>query len=363
MLKDLAPAISKLLQGNNLTSNEVKDIFVTTSKEDSEGYYYLAFAAGLMAKGLSEDELFGLVLGLQEFSVQLKTRLDAEEITDLSGSGGDQLRTFNVSTAASFIVAAAGVKVAKQSFVAFTSFTGSSDILQELGIVLPKTPVEMVTTLEKIGIAPLNYPYLYSGMDTRLKAVAKFREIGLQFPTPMHPIALVPSPLKMTKRTYGIFAEKYMVPVSKIFQRLGYQHGLVMFGEDGLDEISTIGKTKIVEFTANKYREYEITPKDLGIRSAKPEEITVQNKDDSIKSFLCVLYGKEEGAKQDIVAANAGASLYIMGKAQTLKGGVELAKSLIADKLASKKLEELIDYTGGSDALKRLSDWKMKAQI
>jgi anthranilate phosphoribosyltransferase len=357
MLADIAPLIAKLVSGADLTTFETKSILEVTSKEDHEGYYYLAFVAAIMAKGLTEDELLGLVEGLQSFSITIDVR-DPDTVTDVSGSGGDSVKTFNVSTLAALTTAACGIKVAKQSFRAFTSFTGSSDILVRLGVSMPGTAKTMASVLDRVGISPINYPYVYQGMEARLKVVDKLRMIGLQFPTPLHPIALVPSPVRMKRRTYGLFTDKYLLPVAHIFQRLGYQRGLVFHGVDGLDEISSVGPTKVVEFDETNVHEYVVTPQDMGIVPGSIEDITVASADHAIRVFLQVAYGLDHGTKTDLVAANAGASLWVMDKAISLRDGVAMAKVALQEGLVGEKLDELVEVTGGDEGVRALQTWK-----
>lgn len=360
MLSDITPLIRKLIDGENLTSEEVKKIIVTTSKEDSEGYYYLAFTTSILTKGLTEDELFGLIEGLQEFAVKIDIKIDPKEVTDLSGAGGDRLTTFNISTAASFVVAGEGTRVAKQVFKAFSSPIGSSEFLQEVGVKMPKSPREIEQCLQRVGIVPIYYPYMYRGMEVRHKATTKMREIGLGLPTPMHPIAFVPHPLKIKRRTYGLFAEKYLFPVANIFKRLNYERVMVFHGLDGLDEISTIGKTKIIELDKKKIKEYTISPGDLGIKKARYEDIRAISKERNIIDFLRILYGKDKGARRDIVLANAAVSFYVMDKVKDLADGVKLAKEVIDNGLASKKLEQLVKALGDE---KQLKSWNKKAGL
>jgi len=346
MLSDLTPLINKVVRGQNLTAEETAKVFTLTSKEDVEGYYYLAFTAAIMAKGLTEEELYGLAKGLQEFSIRIHTKIKPSRVTDVSGSGGDRLKTFNVSTAASIVSAAAGNFVAKQAFRAFTSAMGSSDILGAIGVKFLEEPQEMARCLEKVGIVPLFYPYLYKGMDARLNAMARINQAGLRLPTPMHPIALVPAPISMKTRLYGLFSEKYMIPIARIFQRLKYERVMIVHGVDGLDEVSNIGFTKVVESKNGKIEEYTLTPEEMGVRKSKYETMKSPTTKQNIIDLLRVVSGMETGPKRDIVLVNAGASLFITGKTSSIKDGVDLARQTIDEGRAAEKLEDLIVYSG-----------------
>ena len=353
MLSDIAPLIKRIIRGENLTSDETAKILTVTSREDTEGYYYLAFTAAILTKGLTEEELSGLVKGLQEFAVKISTKIDPFKITDVSGSGGDVLKTFNVSTATALVSAAAGNFMAKQSFRAFTSVMGSSDIFQTIGVKFLKKPDEMAKCLEEVGIVPLYYPFLYKGMETRLNATARINQLGLKLPTPMHPIALVPAPIPMKSRLYGLFSEKYMEPIAHILQKSGYYRGMIVHGVDGLDEVSNIGLTKVVEFSNKKLEQYELSPEEMGLKRSNYKDISSLDKKQNIINFLRVVSGRETGPKGDIVLANAGASLYITGKASNIKDGVELARQTIDEGKAAEKLEDLIVYSGDANRLQQ----------
>lgn len=360
MLNELTPLIRKIMDGKDLTADEAEKVVTVTAVEDTGGYYNLAFTAGILAKGLSEDELYGLVKGLQRFSIQVELDIDPGTITDVSGSGGDKLRTFNISTAAAFVVAGSGVRVAKQAFRSFTSPLGASDVMQELGVKLSESAKEMTDCLEAVGIVQLFYPYLYKGMDARLSAYGKLREIGLILPTPMHPIAFIPHPFKLKRRTYGLAWERYLRPVANIFRKLDYERVMVFHGLDGLDEISNVGPTKILELVQGRIEEYTITPEELGIRRAKYKDIESGDKSENIRTLLRVLYDKERGPKRDIVLMNAAASLYVMQKADSLKSAVNLAQRVISEGKAAEKLEALVKFNGDPD---RLDHWKIQAKV
>jgi anthranilate phosphoribosyltransferase len=363
MLKEIASLIYKVSNRENLTSEETRKAFNVLAKEDSDGYYYLAFTLGLMAKGPSIDELYGICQSFDDRATKLNLAVDPRDITDLSGTGGDQVKTINVSTAASFIVAGAGLCVAKQAFKSFTGITGSIDVFQELGINVPLTngnPKLVERALEKIGIAPYYYPAFSKEFTNRVNFIKKMREIGITFLTPYHLLAFAYSPIKMEARIYGVFSDKYLLILAKVLRRLGFKRGMVVHGVDGLDEVSNIGTTKICEFTEDNFDKYSVTPEELGIRKAKFEDIQAISREQNIIDFLKILYGQEKGPKRDIVLINAGASLYITGRAKNLKEGKELAESIVEEGKASQKLETLVSFMGEPSKLER---WKKIAKI
>lgn len=364
MLSEIAPLLRKLTYGENLTAEETHRAFKVIGDEDTESYYYLALTFGLMAKGPTADELYGVCLDRADRVVKFSVDIDPAKITDISGGGGGKITTFNVSTAASIIIASSGIYVAKQAAPAVTGFTGSSDLLNEIGIDVPirkGNPRKAEKCLEETGYLA----YYYSAFSTeRFKNFLKWREtikrIGLGYLTPWHLVSFAYSLVDMKTRVYGLFSDKYLKILAKLFKKFKYKHALIVHGVDGLDEISNIGPTKICELKNSKISEYTLTPKDLDVRKAKPKDIEAVSREENIISFLRILYGEDNGPKRDLVAVNAGAGLYVSGKVKNLKEGTKSAIRLIAEGKASSKLEEVVAFFKNQ---KKLENWKKRAGI
>lgn len=363
MLQEITPLLHKMSRGEDLTSEEARKALNMVAQEDTVGYYYLALTFGVMAKGPTADELYGFCQSFDDRAAKLNPNIRPEDITDLAGTGGAPLKTFNVSTTASFVVAGAGIYVAKQAFKSFTGVIGSRDIFQEFGVDVPLAdgdPKAVEACLEQVGIAPYYYPSFTKGFVNRVNFIRKMREIGLTYLTPYHLIAFAYSPLRMKARIYGVFSDKYLRPLAELFRKLGLERGMTIHAVDGLDEVSNIGPTKICEFRGDKFDEYTINPKDLGLRKAEYEDIKAISREQNIMDFLRILYGVERGPRRDIVLANAAASLYVMEKVKNLKDGVGLATSLIDNGKASDKLEALVASKG---TLEKLEEWKNRVGI
>lgn len=362
MLLDITPLIRKLSEGQSLTAKETKRVFTSIIKEDKEGYFHLAFLSMLSAKGETSDELYGLCQAIAEFCPRIQTKINQDEIIDLSGTGGSRLKTFNISTTASFVVAGAGFYVAKQAFPGVTSPTGSADLFRYLGIDIFRVNREQVQTcLATTRIVPYNVIFsLAKGMENTKHFGQVQIEQRLNFRNPFHLMGSIYSPIKMRRRIYGMFSEKYLHTIADLFQKLGYVKGMVFYGMDGIDEISNIGKTKIIEFTAKRTKTYTIEPSDLGIKKAKFDDIKAISKERNIIDFLKIIYGKDKSPRRDIVLANTAVSLYVLGKAKDLAKGVKIAAGVINSGAAAKKLEELVDFLGDQ---KKLASWKKKAGI
>ena len=361
MLADtVGKAIRKITERNNLTVDEAKQAFAILFENDVESYFFFAFTAALHTKGETSDELLGFCKANEQIVPKVKLSIDSQNILDNSGTGGDMIKTFNVSTAAAFILASANVYMAKQSFFAVTGFTGSGDLMASFGVnvmdICKKGTKNVVDILEKAGI--VTYVAQFLGHPDKSKGILnwanKRREIGLNFVTAFHLAANAYTPIPMVRRVYGMFDKKYLRTTTELFQKMGYKRALVFHGDDGIDEISNIGKTSVCELSDDEIKEYSLTPEKLGLKKAKIDDIRATSREGNIADFLKVIYGYDKGPKADLVYANAAASLYVMDKVSTLKEGIESARSLINSGKALEKFESYVKNYGNIDQLETL---------
>ncbi len=361
-LHDATLLINKVVQGHDLTFEEAHKAFLDIFTYDTEGYHLIAFIAAIHTKGETADELLGLITSTKDLGIKIRPNVPSDQITDLSGTGGSKIKTINVSTAASFIVAAAGYIVAKQAGFAQTSPTGSGDIFFLLGIdtfSLSKRQVE--TTLEKIGICPL----FISAMSPKLKnrsVVARkvFSEKGVGIDSSFHVATFAYSPTLLNKRIYGCFDEKYLDILSHLFTKLGNERTLILHGVGGIPEASVVGKTIVVEQIGSASKRYELTPNDFGLKTYDVDDIRTGGKDQNMIDFFRILYGKETGAKRDMVLANASAALYVMGKVKDFSEGTSLARQILDNGAAYEKIKELVSRIGDTTTFEK---WKKKASL
>jgi anthranilate phosphoribosyltransferase len=360
MLGEVASLLRKLSYRKNLSAEEAKQALDIIGAEDtisnpdqSDGLFLLALTFGLMAKGPTADELFGLATSIRDNSAKFHWDIDTNEILDVSGTGGDSIKTLNVGTAASFVVAAAGLRVAKQATGAYTGKTGSADIFRELGLDVfsLRDPKAVERCLKDVGVSGFYPPAFSQSFNNRIAFLQKLRRIGLLYLTPWHLVAWIPSPAPMSSRLYGVFAAEYVEPLAQVFKGLGYERALVVHGLDGLDEVSTVGRTLICELRDGESETYEIEPADLGLKRAEPGDLAIASQEESLESFFRVLLNFDRGPRRDLVAANAGAALYIAGKVKSLREGAELALELLTSGAAAEKLERFCSYMGTSGAL------------
>lgn len=364
MFKLAQSSIYNLSQQKNLSLGSAETTFDNLFRSDKEGYFITALLMGLMSKGITIDELQGFFNSQTKQIPSIKTVIKAEDITENSGTGGDSLKTFNVSTAASIILAAEGIYIPKQSYFAVTGLGGSGDLFQEFGIDVFKTsnPIIIKKTLEKIRIVPyvanfLSNPKKIPGIINFLN---KRGEIGLNFITPFHLAANLLAPIKIKKRVYGVYDENLLKLITQLLQRVGYERALIFHGVDGLDEVSNIGATLFMEFDKKKVCQYRLTPKDFGVKKSRPVDIKAQSRKGNVIDFLRVLYGKDRGAKRDIVLVNSSVSFYVMNKVKNFKDGVFMAAESIDSGKARIKLAELVRELGD---LKKLRTWEIKSGV
>ena len=349
------PLIAKVVESNDLSPEEAEEAFTNIFLYDKEGFHFLAFIAALHAKGETSDELLGMVTTHEKLGMKLKPEIPIEKTTDLSGSGGGVIKSFNISTTASFIVAAAGYKVLKNAYWAVTSPTGSADVFDTFGISVAKLTAKRVEkSLEEIGICPIYFPLIGPKLKNRGIISRKiFGEKKFRIKTPFHLASNVTTAVPMKRRIYGLYSEKYLETIGELFSKLGYEKTLTFYGEGGLPEISNIGKTLIVEQNGKKSKKYSIKPSDLGVRKATIKQIETGGKEQNIIDFLRVLRGKEKETKSDLVAINAAATFYVMGETKSITEGVPKAQRIIKGGEGFSILEKLVKSQGDYKSLAR----------
>ena len=358
MLSEIIPLIQKVTERENLTVAETEKAFSILTKEDVEAYYFLVFLAALHAKGETADELLGYIHRTEKLVPPHNIKLDGDVI-EIAGTGGDKLKTLNVSTAAAFILASLGIYVPKQSFFAVTGVTGSGDLLGAFGVDIMKislSGIDKITELlrkTKVATFVVNFmanPEEIKGVLTWAK---KRQELDLNFITIFHLAANVYNPFPMRRRIYGVFDPKYLRVLAELFQKLNYERGLVFYGGGGLDEVSNIGETQFIEFSQSGLKAYKLSPDDFGVRVAKPEEIRATSKEKNIQDFLRVIYGKERGPKCDLVAINASVALYALGRIKSWRKGAELAKKQLESGEVARTFENYIRVAGKPNLLQK----------
>jgi anthranilate phosphoribosyltransferase len=293
-----------------------------------------AFLVALRMKGETADEIAGAALAMRERVTPLEVERDS--LVDTCGTGGDGRGTFNISTVAALVAAAAGATVAKHGNRAVSSACGSADVLSALGVHIDLDAAQMAEVLRRAGIAFLFAPKLHPAMSA---VAAVRRELGVR--TIFNVLGPLTNPAFARRQVLGVFAARLVDTVAQVLAALGADHALVVHSNDGLDEISVSAPTHVAEVRDGAVRSYDIVPEEIGLAMHSLEELAGGDARTNAEIARRILDG-EGGARGDVVAANAGAALYVGGLAPTIRDGVTLAKEALRSGAARQKLQELV---------------------
>ncbi|KEK22221.1 anthranilate phosphoribosyltransferase [Bacillus gaemokensis] len=326
--------LRKLVDGQNLTEQEMHEAGLLLLSEDILESEIAAFLALLKAKGETAEEIYGLVRALREKALPFSNHIRGA--MDNCGTGGDGAQTFNISTTSAFVLAGAGVKVAKHGNRAVSSKTGSADLLEELGVNIGCTPREIDYLLENVGIAFLFAP----AMHPALRRIMKIRK-ELNVPTIFNLIGPLTNPIDLETQFVGIYKRDMLLPVAEVLQKLGRKQALVVNGSGFLDEASLQGENHVVILKDNKITEASIAPETYGFSRVRNEEIRGGDAKENAHITMQVLKG-EKSVYRDTVLLNAGLALFANGKAESIEDGIHLAAHSIDSGKALAKLNLLI---------------------
>ena len=330
-------AIAKAVTKTNLTEAEAAAVMREIMQGEATDAQIASYITALHMKGETVEEITGSARVMREKAVPIK--LDAEYQVDTCGTGGDKSHTFNISTTAAFVVAGAGVTVAKHGNRAATSKSGSADVLQSLGVNIEIPSHRVEECMKDVGIGFMFAPMMHLAMKY---AIGPRREIGIR--TIFNILGPLTNPAKVTSQIMGVYAAELTSPLAQALGNLGAKHAFVVHGMDGLDEITITDRTRISEFTGGKVKDYFIHPADFGLPAGKAEDLKGGDAKDNAAITIEILHGKK-GAKRDIVLLNAAAGLAASGRAKDLKDGIVIAVESIDSGAALKKLDELKAFT------------------
>jgi anthranilate phosphoribosyltransferase len=329
--------IGRLAAGEDLSMDEMAaTIDAVVEGRCSSGEMGI-FLTALRAKGETSQEVAGAAQALRRHMTPIRS--SRPDILDTCGTGGDASGTFNISTAAALVVAAAGVPVAKHGNRAVTSRTGSADALAALGVNVSASVAQVERCLDELGICFCFAPLMHPSM----KQVAEVRR-QLGFPTIFNLLGPLANPASAPFQVVGVGRSELRPLVAEALQFLGTRRALVVHGEDGLDEVTLAGPTRVTEVTAAGLRNFSWTPSDFGLAPTSLEALQVTGPEDSARVIRGVLAAKE-GAARDIVVINAAAALWTAGKAETPSAGTKLAAEAIESGAALALLEKLVELS------------------
>ena len=335
-------AIIKLSKKQDLAYAEAEAVMDEIMSGQATPVQMSAYLTALALKGETIDEITGSAAGMRAHCIKLLHNLDVLEIV---GTGGDGSNSFNISTTSSLVIAAGGIPVAKHGNRAASSKSGAADVLEALGVKITLTPERSAEILKKINIC-----FLFAqNYHIAMKYVAPIRkELGIR--TVFNILGPLSNPAGANMELMGVYDQSLVEPLAQVMANLGVNRGMVVYGQDSLDEISMCAPTSVCEIRDGKFTSYEITPEQFGYERCEKGALTGGTPAENAEITKAILKGEEKGPKRQAVCLNAGAALYIAGKAASIEEGVKLAESLIDSGAALKKLEEFIEETNKQKA-------------
>lgn len=327
-------AILKLAKKEDLTYEMAEAVMNEIMSGEATPVQMSAYLTALSIKGETIDEITASAAGMRAHCIKLLHNMDVLEIV---GTGGDGSNSFNISTTSSLVIAAAGVPVAKHGNRAASSKSGAADVLEALGVNISIPPEKSAQLLKDISIC-----FLFAqNYHVAMKYVAPIRkELGIR--TVFNILGPLSNPAGANMELMGVYDESLVEPLAQVMAKLGVSRGMVVYGKDSLDEISMCAPTAVCEIKDGWFQSYELTPEQFGYERCDKSQLTGGSPQENAEITEAILEGREKGAKRQAVCLNAGAALYITGKAETIEQGVRMAESLIDDGSALRKLEEFI---------------------
>lgn len=333
--KMIKEAILKLAKKENLTYEEAEAVMNEIMSGEATPVQMSSYLTALSLKGETIDEITASAAGMRAHCVKLLHDMDVLEIV---GTGGDGSNSFNISTTASMVIAAGGVPVAKHGNRAASSKSGAADVLEALGVNITISPEKSAELLKKINIC-----FLFAqNYHIAMKYVAPIRkELGIR--TVFNILGPLSNPAGANMELMGVFDGSLVEPLAQVMENLGVTKGMVVYGQDKLDEISMCAPTSVCEIRDGKFTSYEIAPEQFGYTRCKKDALKGGTPQENAEITRNILNGADKGPKRQAVCLNAGAALYIAGKAETMEQGVRMAEELIDSGAAQKKLEEFVN--------------------
>ncbi len=331
-------ALNALLSRNDLTRAQMLTVMRGIMSGEITPIQTAGIVTALRAKGETVVELAAAAEGMRELSVRVDTS-GLDHVVDTCGTGGDGMHTFNISTTAAFVAAAAGAHVAKHGGRSVSSTSGSADVLESLGLAVTEQPAARTeVALRRFGLGFMFAPNHHTAMR---HTVAVRRELGVR--TLFNLLGPLTNPAGAPNQLLGVFSPHLTSTLAGVLQQLGSRHALVVHGSDGLDEITLSGPTHVAELKQGTIREYMLDPRDLGMTPAPLNELLVKSVQES-RTLLQRVLDNQAGPALEIVVLNAGAALYVAGLTRHLREGIDLARATVASGKARQRLEALVAW-------------------
>lgn len=327
-------AIIHLSKKEDLSYTEAEEVMNEIMEGKASPIQISSYLTALSLKGETISEITASAAGMRAHCIKLLHDMDVLEIV---GTGGDGANSFNISTTSSLVIAAAGVPVAKHGNRAASSKSGAADVLEALGVKIDLPPERSAELLKTINIC-----FLFAqNYHIAMKYVAPIRkELGIR--TVFNILGPLSNPAGANMELMGVFDNSLVEPLAQVMANLGVKRGMVVYGQDKLDEISMSAPTSVCEIRDGWFQSYTLTPEQFGYERCSKEELVGGTPEENAEITRAIVEGRERGAKRQAVCLNAGAALYIVGKAGTIEDGVRMAEKLIDSGEAAKKLQEFI---------------------
>ncbi len=334
---DMQAAIRAVTEQRDLSSSEMQAIMRTIMTGEATPAQIGGFLIGLRMKGETVDEIAAAAHVMRNLAERVI--VDAPNLVDTCGTGGDAAGTFNISTASAFVVAAAGGHVAKHGNRSVSSKSGSADVLEKAGVKLDITPDQVAQCIREIGVGFMFAPLHHSAMK---HAIGPRREMGVR--TLFNLLGPLTNPAAAPNQVLGVFSDQWIEPLAHVLDKLGSRHVMVVHAEDGMDEMSICAPTRVAELNDGKVSTYIITPEQFGLSRAEADALAVNSAEQSL-AIIRAIFADKTGPARDIVVLNAGAAIYTAGLVGSMDDGIKKAQGVISDGSAGEKLDQLVTYT------------------
>jgi anthranilate phosphoribosyltransferase len=347
-------SIAKLVDGENLSYEDSRKVMTEILSGNATNSQIAAFLTALRMKGETVDEIAAFAEVMRANSVHIHPKV-AGRLLDTCGTGGDGLKTFNVSTAAAFVIAGAGVPVAKHGNRSVTSCCGSADVLEQLGFNLNMRPEDVERVIERVGIGFMFAPVFHPAMK---HAAATRKEIGIR--TVFNVLGPLTNPASAGAQLLGVYDKKLVEPLAYVLKKLGCEEAMIVHGLDGLDEVSTVGKTAIAWLREGEVASLETIPEDFGVKQTAADTLRVASPEESAETIFNLLSRRcaVDDPRLEIVLVNSAAGIVAGGKAEDFTQGMDAARRSVNSGAAYEKLLALVLASGGN--LSKLEELEKK---
>jgi len=334
---DMQSAIRRVLDKQDLSRDDMTSIMRLIMTGEATPAQIGGFLVGLRMKGETVDEITAAASVMRELASGVK--VDGDHVVDIVGTGGDGINTFNISTASTFVVAAAGGTVAKHGNRSVSSKSGSADLLEAAGVNLDLSPEQVGQCINDVGVGFMFAPKHHSAMK---HAIGPRKEMAVR--TIFNVLGPLTNPAGAPNQLLGVFSDELVEPLAEVLNALESNHVLVVHSADGMDEISIADETHVAELKNGTITTYTITPEQFGLERGKLEDLQVDGAEQSLAVIKSV-FANTPGAARDIVIMNAGAAIYAADLVESLEDGINKAKEIIASGAAQTKLDELVSLS------------------